>query len=135
ASDGRPAGLLERGACMTTSSPSFLIYGATGFTAGLIIAEAKRRGYMPVLAGRDGTRMAALGKKHALPVRVFNLERPEQIGKHLNDIEVVLHCAGPFSETALPMLQGCMRAGAHYLDITGEIEVFEAMHARSQEIA
>jgi short subunit dehydrogenase-like uncharacterized protein len=45
----------------------------------------------------------------------------------------VLHTAGPFSATSEPMLTGCLRAGAHYLDITGEIGVFEACKARDAE--
>lgn len=33
-----------------------------------------------------------------------------------------------------PMLAGCLRAGTHYLDITGEIAVFEDIHSRNHEI-
>jgi short subunit dehydrogenase-like uncharacterized protein len=47
-------------------------------------------------------------------------------------MKAVLHCAGPFSRTAEPMAEGCLRAGVHYLDITGEIEVFEGMAARHE---
>src|SRR5690606_5088937 len=49
-------------------------------------------------------------------------------------VDLVLHCAGPFGETSRPMLKACLRAGAHYLDITGEIAVFEAVMARDPEI-
>ncbi len=38
------------------------------------------------------------------------------------------HCAGPFSATAGPMARACVNAGVHYLDITGEIDVFEELH-------
>jgi short subunit dehydrogenase-like uncharacterized protein len=63
--------------------------------------------------------------------RVFGLE---DAAKNLEGIAAVLHCAGPFSATARPMLDACLAAGAHYLDITGEIAVFEAIHARRAEI-
>ena len=46
---------------------------------------------------------------------------------------LVLHCAGPFSATAAPMMVACLAAHAHYLDITGEISVFE--HARTLDAA
>jgi hypothetical protein len=42
---------------------------------------------------------------------------------------LVLHCAGPFSATARPMIEACLDSGAHYLDITGEIAVFELAHS------
>jgi short subunit dehydrogenase-like uncharacterized protein len=45
----------------------------------------------------------------------------------------VLHCAGPFSRTSQPMADACLRNGAHYLDITGELQVFEALAARDAE--
>ena len=47
-------------------------------------------------------------------------------------MKAVLHCAGPFSRTAAPMADACLRAHVHYLDITGEIEVFEGMAARHE---
>ena len=48
-------------------------------------------------------------------------------------MHAVLHCAGPFAHTARPMADACLRAGVHYLDITGEAAVFEALAARSAE--
>src|SRR5262249_14363815 len=40
------------------------------------------------------------------------------------------NCAGPFSRTALPMVEACLRNRVHYLDIAGEVDVFEACAAR-----
>src|SRR5205823_3031807 len=51
----------------------------------------------------------------------------------LREVQVVLHCAGPFSRTAKPMADGCLRNRVHYLDITGEIGVFESLAARDGE--
>jgi short subunit dehydrogenase-like uncharacterized protein len=42
-----------------------------------------------------------------------------------------LHCAGPFQYTYLPMSAACLATGTHYLDITGEIEVFEGLAAKN----
>ena len=42
----------------------------------------------------------------------------------------MLNCAGPFKYTAEPLVEGCLRAGAHYLDLTGEIPVYEAIQTR-----
>jgi short subunit dehydrogenase-like uncharacterized protein len=45
----------------------------------------------------------------------------------------VLHCAGPFSATSAPMIRACLAARVHYLDITGEIDVFEHAHSRDDD--
>src|SRR4030067_639580 len=41
--------------------------------------------------------------------------------------------AGPFIHTFRPMVEACLRAGTHYLDITGEYPVFESLAARDGE--
>jgi short subunit dehydrogenase-like uncharacterized protein len=48
-------------------------------------------------------------------------------------VSVVLNAAGPFSATAWAMADACLSNGVHYLDITGEIDVFEALFARDAE--
>lgn len=108
----------------------WLLYGANGYTGRLMAAQAARRGLKPVLAGRNAEALGKLGKELGLPVRAFHLETPGAIAAGLHDVSLVLHCAGPFSATCAPMLEGCLAAGAHYLDITGEIEVFAHCHAQ-----
>jgi short subunit dehydrogenase-like uncharacterized protein len=112
---------------------SLLIYGATGYTGELIARALAARGDAPVLAGRNPAAVAALAGELSLPHRAFPLDDPRALQEGLQDIRVVLHCAGPFSATAQPMAGACLRAGAHYLDITGEIEVFERLFARDAE--
>ncbi|GAB3641842.1 saccharopine dehydrogenase family protein [Spirosoma arcticum] len=105
--------------------PNFLLYGANGYTAQLIINRANSFGLTPVLAGRSAAKIKLLAEKHALTYRVADLNDSSALDALLLDIPVVLHCAGPFSQTAAPMQQACLRTGTHYLDITGEIAVFE----------
>ena len=104
-----------------------LIYGANGYTGELIAREALRRGLRPMLAGRDAAAIAALASELGLPGRTLGLDDPAALADALAGCRAVLHCAGPFSATAAPMISACLAAGVHYLDITGEIDVFEAM--------
>lgn len=106
---------------------SFLLYGAYGYTGQLIAREAVRRGQRPVLAGRDEDRLHALADELDLPARAFALDDVAALDEALETSSVVLHAAGPFAQTARPMMEGCLRTGTHYLDITGEIEVFELL--------
>ena len=105
-----------------------LIYGANGYTGKLIAREAAKRGLKPLLAGRNRDEIDALAAELHLTRRVFELGNPDEITRNLDDVAVVLHCAGPFSRTSAPMLRACLDRNVHYLDITGEIDVFEACH-------
>lgn len=107
-----------------------MIYGATGYTGQLAVAQAVESGLRPVLAGRNTEKLASMARTFGLETRVFDLGDAGQLAAALGDITVVLHCAGPFLHTATPMFEACLKTGAHYLDITGEITVFEALAAR-----
>ncbi|MEO5873869.1 MAG: saccharopine dehydrogenase NADP-binding domain-containing protein [Streptosporangiaceae bacterium] len=99
----------------------WLPYGANGCTGELIAREARRQGLAPVLAGRNLTPVKLLAEDFGLEHRIFDLRDADA---QLSDVDVVLHCAGPFSVTAAPMIDACLRTRTHYLDITGEMEVF-----------
>src|SRR6266849_1625195 len=110
--------------------PNWLIYGANGYTGELIAREAARRGHRPILAGRSADRIVPLARELGCESRAFALDR---IGDALDGIALALHCAGPFIRTSAPMVAACLRSGAHYLDITGEIPVFEAIMKRDAD--
>ena len=112
---------------------AWMIYGANGYTGRLVAELALSRGERPVLAGRDAEKIAAFAAPRGLEHRTFDLRDPAAVDAGLRDVDVVAHCAGPFSATSAPMVEGCLRAGAHYVDITGEIDVFEAVFARHEE--
>ena len=110
----------------------WMLYGANGYTAKLILDLALKAGQRPVLAGRNSEAINALAKQHDLPARIFDLDHPDTLASALSGIDAVLHCAGPFSATAAPMLEGCLQVGAHYFDITGEISVFKHCHEQNE---
>lgn len=112
---------------------SILVYGANGYTGQLVAREAKARGLEVILAGRNGTEVQAIADELGFEARIFGLDVPSTIDACLEGVSVVAHCAGPFARTATPMIDACMRTRVHYLDITGELEVFEAARARDEE--
>lgn len=115
---------------------TLLIYGANGYTGELITRFAAQRGMRPILAGRSESAVRELAAKHGLEFRVFSLEERDKLDAALKEVDMVLHCAGPFSITSRPMIEACLRNRRHYTDITGEISVFEscaAQHDRAIE--
>lgn len=106
----------------------WMIYGANGYTGRLLAESAVRRGSRPILAGRAVEKIRPLAREIGLDYRVFPLDRAD-----LREIAAVVHVAGPFSATSRPMVDACLAARVHYLDITGEIDVFEAVLSRDAE--
>ena len=109
---------------------TLLIYGAYGYTGELIAEEAVDRGVETVVAGRDEVRTEHLARRLGCEGRSFDVDAT---AAYLEDVDVVLNCAGPFVETYEPVVDACLEMGTHYLDITGELPVFEAIAERDRE--
>ena len=107
-----------------------MIYGANGYTGQLVAKLAVQRGLRPILAGRRAEPIGKLAQQLGCEARVFALTEPRALLEALEDVQLVLLLAGPFSVTSQPMLEACLHAGAAYLDVTGEIDVFEAVLSR-----
>lgn len=110
-----------------------LIYGASGYTGRLAVQAALRRGLEPILAGRDPDKLARLARETGLEHRVAGLRDANALDEALRGVSVVLLAAGPFSATSRLMVEACLRAGAHYLDVSGEVPVVEALRALDRE--
>ncbi len=111
---------------------TWMIYGANGYTGRLVAQAAVAGGMRPILAGRSEASLRPLAQELGLEFRIFGLDQPEEVDRGLAGLRLVLHCAGPHSQTSAPMAEGCLRKRVHYLDITGEISVFEALAARNE---
>lgn len=94
----------------------WLLYGATGYTGGLLAEACLERGLAPMLCGRNRDQLRALAQRLGLPYRVASLEDSAGLDRALSGMRVVLHAAGPFERTAPPMVAACLRNRVHYLD-------------------
>lgn len=103
----------------------FLLYGANGYTGELIARMADQYALEPVLAGRREEAIRPLVEKYGFEYRIFDLSETEKLETALKEVGVVIHAAGPFSATARQMAEACIRTGTHYLDINGDVTVFE----------
>jgi len=108
---------------------NFLIYGSYGYTGCLIVEQAVKAGLKPLLAGRDENQLRAQAEKFGLEYRAFSIEDSAALDSALLEVDAVLHCAGPFVLTFRQMAEACIRTRRHYVDISGEIEGFEALAA------
>lgn len=104
-----------------------LVYGASGHTGRFVVAELRRRGLTPVVAGRSAAR---LGEYADLEQRVFGVDAPDLTG-----VDAVINCAGPFLDTAVPLARAAVAVGAHYLDVTAEQPAVQAVYREVDDSA
>ncbi len=88
------------------------VYGAAGHTARFIIGELRRRGHTAIAIGRDNANMPEM--------RIARLDDPESLDRALAGADAVINCAGPFLDTAAPLIEAALRCGVHYFDVTAE---------------
>ena len=110
-----------------------LVYGSYGYTGQLIVEHAVKEGLDLILAGRDEKRLREQAEKFNLPYRSFAVEETAKLDAALQEVDAVLHCAGPFVLTFKAMAEACIRNKKHYVDISGEIEEFEALALMNDE--
>jgi short subunit dehydrogenase-like uncharacterized protein len=106
-------------------SGAILVYGATGFTGRLVATAAKARGLSPILAARNEQKLRAAALELQLAARVARLDSAASVDAILDGVAVVLNAAGPFAATVDPLVQACLRAGVHYLDLSAERAAIE----------
>ena len=104
---------------------TFLLYGANGYTGQLIARMAAEYGLSPILAGRTESSLQIMASSLNFPFKVIDLSNSTALEKVLSEVAVVVHAAGPFQHTSKKMIEACLKTKTHYLDITGEISVFE----------
>jgi hypothetical protein len=112
---------------------TLVVYGATGATGRRIIQLASAAGIPVIASGRNSEALAQLGVDY----RVASLAAAE-LDAAFTGASVVVSCAGPYTHFGPPVLDAAIRAGACYVDCTGEprwvqriIDEFEdrAIHA------
>ena len=99
-----------------------VLYGATGYTGRLVTDELVRRGLDFTLAGRNPEKLARLSEERGqgAPVRTATVDDPRSLRAMLDDCDVVINCAGPFSLYGEPVVEAAVETRTHYLDSTGE---------------
>ncbi|MDO8770160.1 MAG: saccharopine dehydrogenase NADP-binding domain-containing protein [Burkholderiaceae bacterium] len=106
-----------------TSTQAVAVYGAYGHTGRFVVAELRRRGWTPILCGRDAGKLGAFGAAYpGLELRTASADDPAALDRALAGAMAVINCAGPFASTAAPLIEAALRAHIPYLDVAAEIE-------------
>jgi hypothetical protein len=121
-----------------TSNESVTVFGAYGHTGRFVVSELRKRGWTPILSGRDPDKLKALGDVHpGLDLRPACVDDAVSLDRALVGATSVINCAGPFARTSAPLIEAALRAKIPYLDIAAEIEAnadaFEQYADRARE--
>ncbi|PJE99768.1 saccharopine dehydrogenase [Streptomyces carminius] len=105
------------------SGRTVAVFGAYGHTGRFVVAELRRRGFTPLLSGRDADRLRALAaSRPGTGARPASVDDPASLDRALDGAAAVVNCAGPFATTAAPVIEAALRAGIPYVDVAAEIE-------------
>lgn len=96
-----------------------VVYGANGATGSRFAEIAAAHGVRPILAGRNRAALERIAGPLGLDVRVGTLD-PGQLDAVCRGARVVLSCMAPYTTSGIPVVEAALRAGAHYVDCTGE---------------
>lgn len=114
------------------------VYGAYGHTGKFVVTELLKRGWLPVLSGRSKNKLdaIAMGYPH-LEICPASIGDQGALDRALDGSIAVINCAGPFLDTAIPLIEAALRKGTHYLDMTAEqqcvLDVYERFSTEASE--
>jgi Saccharopine dehydrogenase NADP binding domain len=118
------------------SNRTVTVFGAYGHTGRFVVSELRQRGWMPILSGRDVAKLNAVGDAHpGSEVRVASVGDPASLDRAISGAAAVINCAGPFIDTAAPVIDAALRSGIHYLDVAAEQAAVLAVFERFADAA
>lgn len=110
-----------------------IIYGAYGYTGELIALEFINKNYKILLAGRNEDKLKALSLKTGFDYSTGDLNNKTQINELFSQAYLVINAAGPFINTCVQVVEACIESKTHYIDINGDIKVFELIKTYNQK--
>jgi len=118
------------------SDRTVTVFGAYGHTGRFVVSELRRRGWNAILSGRDGDKLKALQQVYPeYECRDATVEDRASLDRALAGASAVINCAGPFADTAIPIVEAALRARIHYLDLAAEQPAVLAVFERFAEAA
>ena len=122
----------------TLQNKNIAVFGAYGHSGRFVVAQLCRRGWTPILCGRDADKLQAFGGSHpGLHSRAAAIDDPAALDRALSGAAAVINCAGPFLDTGAAVLDAALRARLHYFDLAAEqaavLDVFQRYSNRARE--
>lgn len=115
-----------------------MVYGAYGHTGKFVVAQLCMQGFLPILCGRDSEKLSVFGQRYPnLKTVVADINEPISLDNAFLQADIIINCAGPYLDTAEPIIQSAIRLGKHYIDLSAEqkavSDVFEKFSDQAKQ--
>jgi hypothetical protein len=99
-----------------------IVIGGYGTFGAHVARELCRLGVPLVIAGRDRARAEAFARSLSSECGACTIDvtRPDSCAAALKGNKLAVNCAGPFGELGTSILDACLAAGCHYVDIADD---------------
>ena len=107
-----------------------VVFGATGVTGREVARYLAGTGGRWGAAGRDPAKLErTLADVGAEPTETIaaDVSDPDSLAAMAASASVVLNLVGPYTNRGRPVIEACIEAGTHYVDLTGEIPFVREM--------
>jgi short subunit dehydrogenase-like uncharacterized protein len=126
---------------MTQRDLDIVVFGATGFTGGLVAEYLAAHGPKDLrfaLAGRSRAKLREVRQRlieirpelDSVELITASLERPESLRAMAERARVLITTVGPYVRYGEPVVRAAIEAGTDYVDITGEPEFVQSILER-----
>lgn len=123
-----------------------IIFGATGFTGKYTVFEGIKilANMNWGIAGRNRSKLEAtlaeMGQKAStdlshIPIVTADVGNQQSLVQMARECNVVVNCCGPYRLFGEPVIQACLEAGTHHVDVSGEPQFLEGMQLKYHEAA
>lgn len=114
------------------------VYGAYGHTGKFIVSQLLDQGFTPILCGRDEGKLLSYGQQYpSLQTIVADISQPNSLDNAFSGSDIIINCAGPYLDTAEPIIQSALRLGKHYIDLSAEqkpvMDIFEQFSEQAKQ--
>ncbi len=112
---------------------AIVVFGASGLVGRRVCAQLAKREIPFEVAGRSGSELEAIaGSVHT---HIADAADSASLARAFAGARVIVNAAAPLADTAGPVLEAALTAGAHYVDVGGEQAVLHALYERHESTA
>ena len=114
------------------------VYGAYGHTGKFIVSQLLHHGFNPILCGRNKERLSSYSQQYPnLETKVADINQPNSLDSAFTGSDIIVNCAGPYLDTAEPIIQSALRLGKTYIDLSAEqksvLDIFEKYSDQAEQ--
>ncbi|MBP89567.1 MAG: hypothetical protein CMJ64_23135 [Planctomycetaceae bacterium] len=115
--------------------PKCVVFGGAGVFGSIVARELHDRAIDVIVAGRNLNRAEEVAADIGCAAVRADLNEHSSCHAAIEGVQVAINCAGPFKSFNDTLLESCVEAGCHYVDITDDREYASRVRERRDAFA